>query len=152
MASANKTPYLKLNQWLGTDKPTRSDFVLDNSIIDEKVGSHINSSFQHLTSIEKEKLDNPYTVKLIQGTGESIRTVTLDFTPSIALCFIPDTPMCVTENGMSTVNAAFSISDVGGSGGIIIAENAVKLRNETEGNTVFNLNASGTQYILAAFR
>ncbi len=152
MASTNKTPYLGLNQWLGTDKPTRSDFALDNSILDEKVGSHINASLQHLTSEEKEKLDNPYVIKIIQGTGDKIRTVTLDFTPSIALCFIPDAPMCVTENGVSTVNAAFSISDVGGSGGIIIAENAVKLRNTTDGNTVFNLNASGTQYILAAFR
>ena len=33
MSSTNKTDYLKLNSWLGTDRPQRIDFVDDNTII-----------------------------------------------------------------------------------------------------------------------
>lgn len=37
MASSNKTTYLGLNRWLGTDKPKREDFNADNQKIDTKV-------------------------------------------------------------------------------------------------------------------
>ena len=32
MSSSNKTEYLKLNAWLGTDRPQRIDFVDDNTL------------------------------------------------------------------------------------------------------------------------
>lgn len=35
MASTNKTQLLNLNQWIGTDKVKRVDFVDDNKIIDD---------------------------------------------------------------------------------------------------------------------
>ena len=34
MASTNKTENLGLNQWVGTDHLTRTDFVEDNALID----------------------------------------------------------------------------------------------------------------------
>ena len=34
MPTSNKTEHLGLNQWLGTDKPKRADFVEDNAAID----------------------------------------------------------------------------------------------------------------------
>lgn len=35
MGSTNKTSNLKLNSWIGSDKPQRVDFNYDNNILDE---------------------------------------------------------------------------------------------------------------------
>lgn len=37
MPSTNKTPNLGLNQWLGTDKPKREDWNLDNSLTEQAI-------------------------------------------------------------------------------------------------------------------
>jgi hypothetical protein len=37
MPAVNKTPYLSLNQWTGSEKPKREDFVADNLAIDEGI-------------------------------------------------------------------------------------------------------------------
>ena len=41
MPTSNKTPALSLNNWLGTDKPMRSDFTEDNLILDSVILSLI---------------------------------------------------------------------------------------------------------------
>ncbi len=38
MPSSSKTPFLKLNKWLGLDKPKKDDFNSDNQKIDEAYG------------------------------------------------------------------------------------------------------------------
>ncbi len=40
MASTNMTEHLKLNQWIGSDKPKMADFNADNRKVDQAVGSH----------------------------------------------------------------------------------------------------------------
>lgn len=152
MPSTFKTTNLGLNVWLGSDKPTRSDFVKDNNIIDNKLGSHINNADKHLSTDQKTRLDSPYEIQTLQGNGEEIRTVELSFQPKIAVCFAVDTPSVITVNNILTVSSAIAVNNTGGSGGLVISENSVKVKNETDGNAVYNLNQSGVQYILIVFR
>lgn len=152
MPSAFKTTNLGLNVWLGSDKPTRSDFVSDNNIIDNKLGGHINNTDKHLSADEKIRLDSPYEIQILQGNGDTIRTVELNFQPKIAICFAVNTPSVVTQGSISTVSSAIAVYNTGGSGGLVISENSIKVKNETDGNAFYNLNESGVQYILIAFR
>ena len=46
MPTSNKTPALSLNNWLGTDKPMRSDFTEDNLILDSASAGCGVSSFR----------------------------------------------------------------------------------------------------------
>lgn len=39
MASTNKTPHLRLNQWVGTDPVLRTDFNFDNNRLDAEVNA-----------------------------------------------------------------------------------------------------------------
>ena len=63
MASTNKTQNLGLNNWLETDKPKRIDFVSDNAIVDNILGTHIKDNDIHLTSSEKDRVSEPFEVR-----------------------------------------------------------------------------------------
>ena len=52
MSSSNKTNYLGLNQFVGSDKPKMEDFNADNRLLDEKIQQHIQSQL-HLTELSK---------------------------------------------------------------------------------------------------
>ena len=43
MSSSNKTSYLGLNQFVGSDKPKMEDFNADNRLLDEKMQQHVQS-------------------------------------------------------------------------------------------------------------
>ena len=57
MPTNNKTPKLKLNSWLGTDKPMRSDFVEDNTLtvsvsrLKNKLGMYTEGKQQYIETI-----------------------------------------------------------------------------------------------------
>ena len=87
MASTNKTPNFNLNSWLGTDKPTRSDFNSDNELIDSILSEHIENSDVHISSEQKAKLEQPFVKGMIAGNGESSKTITFDFAPSFVIYF-----------------------------------------------------------------
>ena len=71
MSSSNKTSYLGLNQFVGSDKPKMEDFNADNRLLDEKMQQHVQSQL-HLTEQQKERLEN-----LLQAeSGEDVfRTI-----------------------------------------------------------------------------
>ena len=77
MASTNKTPNLRLNSWLDSDRPKRMDFVSDNNIIDSTLGTHLNDSTSHLTPSEKDKVDEPFEICILYGTGETSTSIHL---------------------------------------------------------------------------
>ena len=60
MPTNNKTPKLKLNSWLGTDKPMRSDFVEDNTLLDTLLGGHLEDSSLHLSESDRLSLTSPF--------------------------------------------------------------------------------------------
>lgn len=152
MASTNKTVYLGLNSWRGTDRPTRNDFVQDNNIIDAEIGEHKGDEDIHFTREEKHKFRHPYFFKILQGNDEETRTVDVDFTPTIVFCFAIDTPQVTYSDGTATVNGGVAISEYGGSGGIIIADKKIKLKQGAAENCTYNLNSSDCQYVIVGLR
>ena len=145
MPSSNKTSNLRLNQWIETDKPTRSDFVSDNNIIDTQLGGHLLNAALHLTALEKERVSSPYYFRGIQGSGTSSRTVSFDFEPSLVICFAQDMAAAAGYFG-------FAVSGVGGTAGCSLFENTLTLLQGNVNSQVCNLNQSGVQYVIAAFR
>lgn len=159
MASTNKTTNLQLNSWLGTDKPTRTDFVNDNSILDEVIHNHIIDTNLHFTTNEKEKLDEPYLVYGRQGTGESTQSITLNFVPKIFIYFLRnEVPMKYdSTNGYTLCNAGIIVncSGVGfASAGISLNGSTVTVSQSTTATdgVFLNLNKSYTQYSYVAFK
>ena len=81
---------VKLNNWLGTDKPMRSDFTEDNLILDSVIGGHLQDAVSHLSAADREKFDSPYLLDSYAGTGDAEQHFTLPFTPKICVCVLSD--------------------------------------------------------------
>ena len=77
MPSSFKTDKLQLNFWANIDRPVRSDFNRDNAIIDSAVGDHIENTLVHLTDDDRSKLRDTYQIRVLQGTDEDVRELTL---------------------------------------------------------------------------
>lgn len=154
MASTNKSENLGLNMWLPTDRPIRADFVEDNRIIDEELGGHIKNGMLHLTQSEKNKLTTPYSLKMYAGTGAASFTYTLDFAPSFVVVYKKNTPMFLSASSTTIVNGGFAVQTYGGSGGLALSGNQLTLTQEATASLGIrhNLNESGGQYIIVAFK
>ena len=87
MSSTNKTSNLGLNSWIESDKPKRTDFVYDNTVIDRVLGNHVNDGNIHLTEDEKTKVQSPFVIHTIYGTGTATLNVKLGFVPSMVMIF-----------------------------------------------------------------
>lgn len=152
MASKFKTDNLQLNNWVGSDRPTRSDFVMDNSIIDSVLGSHVQSESMHLTSDEKQRVGSPYYFKIVQGTDEESRTITFDFEPQMVLMFPSDSPPVELVDGNLRINCCIAVRNYGSTRNCYISSSGFKVFQKTEGSIISNFNNSDYQYVIVAFR
>lgn len=154
MASTNKTDNLGLNKWVGTDRPTRTDFVQDNAIIDEAVGTHCANSSIHLTTAEKSRVSNPVTVKQYTGTGTISLTVNFEFSPKLVLVQKKNAPpVSYTSSGI-VINSGFVTPSYGGTQGLSLMSGVLTLAYSatmTDGARA-NFNEENANYIIAAFR
>lgn len=154
MATSNYTTNLHLSAWTDSDKPKRADFVSDNAIIDAQLGGHIADSGIHVSSAEKAKLSEPFVSSVYAGSGESSRTISLGFTPSLVIVFKRNSPFVQYGGSVNTVYAACSAYSHGASAGISITTNGVTVTEQAsaENGVRVSLNASGAQYTLIAFK
>ncbi len=155
MSSSQKTDYLQLNAWLGTDRPQRIDFVDDNTIIDKVIKNHIENTTMHCSGEEKTRLNNPYIVKSYAGTGESTKTIEFDFVPQLVIVFKRESLPVVTEaDGTATVNCGIAVKSMGSTGGVSISDKTVTVTyNATATDGVkYNLNYFNDQYVVVAFK
>ncbi|MGN1112251.1 MAG: hypothetical protein ACI4RP_03515 [Acutalibacteraceae bacterium] len=154
MASTNKTQNLGLNQWIGTDHPTRSDFVQDNALIDENLGTHLADSSAHLTSYEKQRVSNPVSVKQVSGTGTASVAVSFDFSPRLVLVQKKNSPPVSYSSSGVIINSGFVAPNYGGTQGLSLTSGTLTLANlsaMTDGARA-SFNEEGETYIIAAFR
>jgi len=165
MASTNKTTYLNLNQWVGSDKPKMADFNTDNQRIDTGVSalnssmlSHINSALVHLTTADKEKIASvlKFEIRTYAGDGVNQRKITLGYKPKLGLIFAVDKPMFEKhspDNSFNQNSAAFT--ELGCSEGITLENDGIRLYyssfNKPDGNGL-RINAPNVTYILIAAR
>lgn len=89
MSSTNKTDKLKLNQWIASDKPKRTDFNYDNEIIETVISQHMDDTSVHVSEAEREKWDTCVHFGMYFGDGETRRTVATEcpFDPVFVLVF-----------------------------------------------------------------
>ena len=155
MSSSEKTEYLNLNAWLGTDRPQRIDFVDDNTIIDTAIKNHVQNATMHCTSTEKAKIDNPYTAISYVGTGDETNVITFAFTPKMVLVFQKDVPPIQTDSsGNILINKSVVVKSHGGIGGVIINGYDVTVTQSTtaEDGVIYNLNKLKGQYCIVGFK
>ena len=158
MSSTNKTSNLKLNSWIGSDKPQREDFNRDNSIIDNIVSTHHSNSEIHTTADEKSKWNAPYYMNSYFGNGSVTRNITLgcDFTPGWGIIFAINYLPGATDFKNSAHYNYFAI--VSQNGSTVGAELSGKKLTVTQssvavfGNEFRSFNETGTTYYYVMFR
>lgn len=152
MASSSKTAHYDLNVWQGSDRPSRSDFVRDNQLIDEAIWTHEAKLTMHLTADEKARVSSPFAIRTIQGDDAATRTVTFDFSPQMVICFAADEPPVKTTGNVTYLNSCIAVQGQGASSGCALGSGNLILYQTTTGDIRYNLNNSDCQYILVAFR
>ena len=153
MSSTNKTSNLGLNSWIESDKPKRTDFVYDNTVIDRVLGNHVNDGNIHLTEDEKTKVQSPFVIHTIYGTGTATLNVKLGFVPSMVMIFKKNAPFCQDQGSYTKVNAGV-VTPSGTTGGISTSKDTVILQetDTVQDGSMYSLNQEYAQYMLIAFR
>lgn len=154
MATSEYTPNLQLSKWTENDRPKRADFVSDNNIIDTQLGGHLANSAIHVTAEEKEKISAPAVPVIYAGSGESTRTITLGFQPKLVLVYKRGVPPVTYSGGAIVVNAAVGYYGYGTEAGLTVNTSGVVVTQASEASNGvrMNLNESGAQYTVVAFK
>ena len=156
LSSSEKTPNLRLNKWLGSDIPSRTDFVNDNIIIDTALNGHTKNSNIHITADERVKWDNAYYIGTFMGNGATTRNITpgISFVPRLGLIFPIDVLPTVSDfNNKVCYNYFALFSSRGSSAGVTLREDGITVEQSTtsigNGNyKYFNDNSQAYVYIL----
>ena len=156
MASTNSTANLRLNQWIGSDKPKMADFNEDNRKLDEAVSAHIADTAVHPTAAERQTWTNaaPLFGSYV-GNGEPVRTVELGFKPSFGILFAADKNI-VQPSGQGSTAVVFSafISKDGCSQGAYIIDSGFEACSQPTAvaNRIACLNEPEVTYLYMMFR
>lgn len=159
MPSSSKTTKLKLNKFVGSDKPKMDDINYDNAQIETIVGSHLGDLIGHITSAERVGLFEA-KVATVTWTGEGSQTritVQLPFVPKLGVIFVPDMPLFMHDAGDYTKKYFFSgiFSKDFGSLGISISGTTLTLKSFLPGNSARDqpmFNVSEQKYICLIVR
>lgn len=157
MPTTNKTPNLGLNNWVGTDKPKRSDFVEDNVLLDTILGNHLTDKAAHLSVDDRTALEKPVATGLLTGNGQESCEFELPFAPRAIFVFHRVRPMSEFDpNKQYTYINAAAATTSANMLGILLGGNKVKLsqsQNEPQAGGYFlNMNCSNSQYFYIALR
>ena len=143
MASANKTPNLNLPQWVGTEKPERTDFNASFDAIDTTVASHLaENAIDAHDVIPAARLHKDNQQSIPNATWTTIAFNVVDF----------DTDNLMSS-GKFVINTAGVYLITGGASILSATTGFVSLRCIVNGiaigSTVINLQSGGasdTQY------
>jgi len=111
MGSSNKSEFLGLNIWAGTDIPKRTDFNYDNALIDGALKEHCEDMQQHVTQKEREEWSKPYYMNVYFGNSAATRTIVTGcpFEPTLGIVFANVTAPAVTNFSNSMNNNYFAV-------------------------------------------
>ena len=159
MSSTNKTTHLKLNSWIGSDKPKRVDFNYDNEVIDKTIHDHITDTVVHINDSERDKWNNYMYVGMYFGTGDSSRVIKTDcpFDVNMGIVFAVNKHISVMDfsENHKTNYCAF-LGTYGESSGVKLLDDLRSFRVNQNyailGREYINLNEIGVSYIYMMFR
>ena len=156
MPTNNKTS-LGLNNWIGTDKPKRSDFVEDNTTLDFLLTTHFNDTAKHITAADRAFLTESFVVGNYTGNGALSQVLTLPFEPRMVIVFMEQASMNLYVPSASFNQNNFGIvTKMGGSMGLVLS--AAKLtvtqtqKTPTGGGILIDFNSNSDEYVYIAFR
>ena len=158
MSSSEKTGNLHLSKWLGSDVPERLDFVADNVLIDSAITNHRSDEGIHVTTVEKNKWNEPYHIDTYMGNGASQRTVALtsSFEPSWGIIFPVNRVLGKTDFANTAHYNYFGfVSREGSTAGLDIDGRTLSVTLSSipiSGNEYKNYNENGVTYICILFR
>ena len=179
MPSSEQTATLGLNRWLGSDIPTREDFVADNEILDSAIAAlqqsgggdngggpdprldtHLADWQVHLTSEDRQALSaggGAPVMGTYVGDGQIFQTIALGFRPRYGFVFASNHPLsAMGSNGMFSITMGGFLSNLGHTRGL--ESLAVGFRaeqfetNTTTGTTNHALNRTGVTYVYVMWR
>lgn len=158
MASSQKTPFLGLNQWLGTDRPKRDDFNRDNLQAETKVRAHCEDMAAHVTAQERAAWNKGvYEVGTYTGNGAvPSRTIDLGYQPRLLIIYaVGRIPLDYRGAFDSTSVFSAVYTPQGATLGVEAAPMGFTVRHSQSpvvaGNTMA-LNQQGATYVFIAFR
>lgn len=156
MPTSNKTPELNLNNWLGTDKPMRSDFTEDNLILDSVIGGHLQDAVAHLSTADREKFDAPYLIDSYAGNGEAETSFILPFVPKFVFVFYQTRAFSeyVADGDYTLCNAGFASPGLC-TAAVSLQGNKLTVKQttgEVTGKLFHNLNLRNGQYFYLAVK
>ena len=155
MASSSFTPNLGLCAWSDTDRPKRIDFVSDNLLIDEKLGTHLADSDIHITQDEKQRMLTPYTVFEYAGNGESERALAISGTYSFVILYQKFYPAVTKDDDGNFVSHLCFAGRLFGSGGEVTlqSDKLIVTQDSTATDGVKNnFNENYGQYVALLFK
>lgn len=158
MPSTNKTTNLNLNQWIGTDKPKREDFVSDNNILDTVISNHINNNDVHVTEALLSQLSGTVSIGMTFGTGEETQSIQMPFEPSMVIILAVSRPLVEYDRSQNYIKCNSGIafkSMYGSSSGVSLSGDQLTVQqtlSSSSGGVYYNLNNANEMYIYAAFK
>ncbi len=159
MSSTNKTNYLGLNSWIGSDVPKRADFNQDNALIDEAVGTHLNDDERHVTEDDRSKWDNNMYMFTYYGDGTENRTVDTGcpFKARAAVVFASNYPVANTKFDSKMNYNYFAVAaSVGHTIGVTLSGgtklSVVQSTSAEVDEEYCNMNAKSVVYTVIMFR
>ena len=177
MPSSEQTPALGLNKWLGSDIPTREDFVADNEILDSAIAAlqksggggesggtdprldtHLADLEVHLTPADRQALGAGTPVMgTFVGDGQIFQTVALGFRPSFGFVFAGNQPLtAIGSNGNFATTMAGFVSNHGHTRGLETTVSGFRAEQweggTATGTTYFALNRTGVTYVYVMWR
>lgn len=160
MSSTNKTENLKLNSWIGSDKPQRTDFNYDNEVIDKTIAEHTSDTVSHINSEERDRWDNYMFEGIYFGDGSTERTINTrcPFPAKFGIVFADHRPpSIVTFSSPQKANCFGFFSYRTGTSGLELDDDQVTLKVYQTALPVMeneypNYNESGVTYHYIMFR
>lgn len=157
MPSTNKTQFLNLNSWLGTDKPKRDDFNSDNQKIDSAVQAHFENASLHVSEQDREFWEHgSFILGSYSGNAVNPREISLGFKPRFALVYgvnvLPIEYWNVPQQNKARIGL---FSQSGCSVGCALTDNGIKVWSTEENapdGVAPHLNAQGVTYVYIAFK
>ena len=155
MPSTNKTTHFGLNNWSGTDKPKRIDFVQDNETLDQVLYAHFQDTDLHFSPEEREAFSNRLITGSYIGTGDAQKVLNIS-SSAVKACFIfpIQRPFCEPDaaKGM-LVHSGFACAS-GGTGGITLSAGQVLVQQsqQAENGYFWNLNEKAKTYLYFALQ
>lgn len=160
MSSTNKTARFNLNQWLGRDKPSRTDFNNDNVKIENAIVSHIDRTDVHTTPEDRDRWDNNLFFGMYFGTGDNGRVISTKcpFEAKLVIVFACNRPAAINNYDDSASFNYFGIgTQLGNMLGLTLNEDgrSFVVAHSSMGEIMdeyMNLNEYGQSYIYFMMR